>query len=247
MPKVKAKVGATKKTTKIEKAVKLSQKIEKLSDNLENIVEELQTSEAVENQPQETLEIEEIAASPELPVVDEEKNTLRAQKDKLEAEIATLQAQMESRQKEIKIQNYNLSDEQAILNKTKEDIEIITAKNENILKGIEAKNNEVVANLAKVEEATKVARSESDDHFDKVQELLKLEQDTQRSNANLDYLANQARGLIQILRNEFIKYVQMTGLDIKIDCLTEEQKEIIAKTIAPQVVVLDGVEERVYN
>lgn len=238
MPRGKSKGG-----TKTPKTLgKVSSKIEKLSDTLENLSEDLQeivenekNEQSEENRPSETPEIQEIEAVSDSTQAEEKNASPREENDRLISENANLQAQLESREKEIKKLNFLLKEDQENLDRTKKDLEVLVLKNEWILKGIEIeteKNKEV---LEKIEEATKIARSESDSHFEKTQELIKLNNNIQASSSTADYIYNRARGLIELFRVELIKYIQMNGVDIKIDNLTDEDREIVAKTICPNL------------
>ena len=157
------------------------------------------------------------------------------EKDRLESENTNLQAQLESRQNEIKEQNFTISNEAEKLEKKRAEVQALVLRNEQLLKSIESVNLDNADKLLKIEEATRSARSESDAHNEELRALRTKWQEIINNSSRMDSLATQAKLLITIFRNEVIKFVQLHGPDVNIPELTQEHKEIVAKTIAPHL------------
>ena len=93
-------------------------------------------------------------------------------------------------------------------------IDATTLQNQKLLKQIEEENLEKRETLVKIEETLKIARKESDENQEVLRQLRNSQEEYNRNSSYLDFLANQAKSLIMILRSETIKHVQLKGTDI---------------------------------
>ena len=118
-----------------------------------------------EEKPVEKIEIKPVENT------DEQTETPRIEKDRLESENTNLQAQLESRQNEIKEQNFTISNEAEKLEKKRAEVQALVLRNEQLLKSIESVNLDNADKLLKIEEATRSARSESDAHNEELRAL----------------------------------------------------------------------------
>ena len=164
-----------------------------------------------EEKPVEKIEIKPVENT------DEQTETPRIEKDRLESENTNLQAQAEK------------------IEKKRAEVQALVLRNEQLLKSIESVNLDNADKLLKIEEATRSARSESDAHNEELRALRTKWQEIINNSSRMDSLATQAKLLITIFRNEVIKFVQLHGPDVNIPELTQEHKEIVAKTIAPHL------------
>lgn len=100
------------------------------------------------------------------------------------------------------------------------------------------KNSDI---LKRIEESRTDAQKNADILRSESEKFVALQQSANSDRSNLDYLIQQGRGLVAVIRQATHTYCQLNGTAIKIPELTDDMKAIVARSIAPFLFTNDTI------